>query len=91
MNIIHFLLLMIGNVGLLLLSFILITSADYGIEVIYYLAFIALALLNIFFINGIYSGSTGLSIKRKKLEEEIKIQEAKNRLKALQKEEKGEV
>jgi len=43
MNIIHFLLLMIGNVGLLLLSFILITSADYGIEVIYYLA-----LLNIF-------------------------------------------
>ena len=51
MNIIHFLLLMIGNVGLLLLSFILITSADYGIEVIYYLAFMALALLNIFLLT----------------------------------------
>jgi len=85
MNIIHFLLLMIGNIGLLILSLYLLSSSDYGIETIIYFAFMVLALLNIFFINGIYSGSAGLSIKRKKLEEEIKIQEAKNKLKELKK------
>jgi len=46
---------------------------------------ILLSILNIYFIIGTYRGPVSLYLKRKKLEEEIKIQEAENRLEALQK------
>ena len=51
--------------------------------VLCFMVYILLALVNIYFIKSIYSGSISLSIKRKKLEEEIKIQEAENKLKEL--------
>jgi len=45
---------------------------------------IILSALNIYFIIGTYRGPVSLYLKRKKLEEEIKIQEAENKLKDLQ-------
>lgn len=45
---------------------------------------IILFVLNIYFILGTCHGTISLYLKRKKLEEEIKIQEAENRLKELQ-------
>ena len=92
MNVTRFLLIL-GNIGLFIFSFLLILNSPTtnNLQIICFLAFAVLALLNINFIQGIYSGSTALSIERKKIEEEIKLQEAKNRLKALQKEEKEEV
>ncbi len=93
MNVTRFLLIL-GNIGLLVSSFLLFFSDSANtnnLQSICFIAFIVLALLNINFIQGIYSGSTVLSIKRKELEEEIKLQQVKNRLKALQKEEKEEV
>jgi hypothetical protein len=44
---------------------------------------ILLSILNIYFIIGTYRGPFSLYLKRKKLEEEIKIQEAENKLKGL--------
>lgn len=46
---------------------------------------ILLSILNIYFIIGTYRGPVSLYSKRKKLEEEIKIQEAENKLKELKK------
>jgi len=84
--------LLVGNVGLLISSIIFTALAGFNVwnnntevmSVICYMVFMPLALVNIHFIRSIYSGSVSLSIKRKKLEEEIKIQEAENRLKDLQ-------
>ena len=53
-----------------------------------FLALTIVPLLNIIFIGVTSSVGISLSIERKELEEEIEIQEAKSRLKALQKEEK---
>ena len=85
--------LLVGNVGLLISSIIFTTFAGFNVwnyntevmSVICYMVFVPLALVNIHFIRSIYSGSVSLSIKRKKLEEEIKIQEAENKLKELKK------
>jgi hypothetical protein len=46
--------------------------------------------LNTYYVLSGGRGHVSLYFKRKKLEEEIKIQEAKNRLKALQEGEKNE-
>ena len=78
--------LWVGNIGLLISSFFL--AMDYGVDTVHmvcYIAFMILSIINIFFIKSIYSGSLSLSIKRKKLEEEIKIQESENKLKELKK------
>ena len=85
--------LLVGNVGLLISSIIFTTFAGFNVwnyntevmSVICYMVLVPLALVNIHFIRSIYSGSVSLSIKRKKLEEEIKIQEAENKLKELKK------
>ncbi len=83
--------LLAGNVGLLISSIFFTTLAMFNIFnntteimiVLCFMVYILLALVNIYFIKSIYSGSISLSIKRKKLEEEIKIQEAENKLKEL--------
>ncbi len=85
--------LLVGNVGLLISSIFFTTLFGFNIfnnttdvmVSICFIVFILLALVNIYFITSIYSGSISLSIKRKKLEEEIKIQEAENKLKELKK------
>ena len=85
--------LLVGNVGLLISSIFFTTLFGFNIfnnttdvmVAICFIVFILLALVNIYFIISIYSGSISLSIKRKKLEEEIKIQEAENKLKELKK------
>ena len=77
-------LLIIGNVGFLLLVFWLYLRTRSFL----FLALIIVPLLNIIFIGVTSSVGISLSIERKELEEEIEIQEAKSRLKALQKEEK---
>ena len=74
--------LIIGNASLLIYLF---TIPIYNNTAqIKFIIFILLALLNIYFIKTTYSGSLFLSNKRKKLEEEIKIREAENKLKDLQ-------
>ena len=81
--------LLVGNVGLLISSIIFSTFAGFNVfnnttevmTVICFMVFVPLALINIYFIRSIYSGSLSLFIKRKKLEEEIKIKEAENKLK----------
>ncbi len=83
MNVKEFLLI-IGNVGFLLLVFLLYLRTRSFL----FLAFTIVPLLNIIFIVTTSPVGTSLSIERKELQEEIKIQEAKSRLKALQKEEK---
>ncbi len=78
--------LWVGNIGLLISSFSL--AMDYKVDTVHmvcYVSFMFLSVINIFFIKSIYSGSISLSIKRRKLEEEIKIQEAENKLKELKK------
>ena len=82
MNVKEFLLI-IGNVGFLLLVFLLYLRTRS-----FFLAFTIVPLLNIIFINATSSLDISLSIERKELQEEIEIQEAKSRLKTLQKEEK---
>ena len=85
--------LLVGNIGLLISSIIFTTLAGFNvfnyntevISVICFMVFVPLALVNIYFIRSIYSGSISLSVKRKKLEEEIKIQEAENKLRELKK------
>ena len=56
------------------------------IDYILMLPIIFFFLLNIYYILGGHRSSISLYLKRKKLEEEIKIQEAENKLKELQKE-----
>ena len=78
--------LWVGNTGLLISSLSL--AMNYKVDPVHmvcYVAFMILSIINIFFIKSIYSGSISLSIKRKKLEEEIKIQEAENKLRELKK------
>lgn len=81
--------LLIGNVGLFILPIIglsfFINDPEtppfvFGILI----SIIILCVLNIYFIIGTYRVPVSLYLKRKKLEEEIKIQEAENRLKELQ-------
>ncbi len=79
--------LLIGNFGVLILSIIafVILFPDSKTQPTFYFVFIPLIILfilNVYFLIGPFS----LYFKRKKLEEEIKIQEAKNKLKVLQKE-----
>ena len=78
--------LLIGNFGVLILSVILFVNlfSDSRTNPTLYFVFIPLIVLfvlNIYFFIGPFS----LYFKRKRLEEEIKIQEAKNKLKELQK------
>ena len=76
-----------GNAGLLVFLIIALImninvpgGADFFIPVT---ILIILSTLNIYFIIGTYRGPVSLYLKRKKLEEEIKIQEAENKLKEL--------
>ncbi len=78
-------LLLIGNFGVLILSIILFISLfpDSRTQPTFYFVFIPLIIvfiLNVYF----FAGPSSLYFKRKKLEEEIKIQEAENKLKDLQ-------
>ena len=80
--------LLIGNIGLLVLSIIIlvinINDPEGAVFFIIVILLIILSALNIYFIRGTYSGNISLYLKRKRLEEEIKIQEAENKLKDLQ-------
>ena len=80
--------LLIDNIGLLVLSIIIlvinINDPEGAVFFIIVILLIILSVLNIYFIRGTYSGNISLYLKRKRLEEEVKIQEAKNRLKELQ-------
>ena len=80
--------LIIGNAGLFVYSIIaLITNInDPGVAEMFVVVIplVILSILNIYFITGTYRGPVSLYLKRKKLEEEIKIQEAENKLKDLQ-------
>ena len=78
--------LLIGNFIFLVLSVIAFVSffPDGKKDPTFYLVFIPLIILfvlNVYFL----AGPSSLYFKRKRLEEEIKIQEAKNKLKELQK------
>jgi len=79
--------LLIGNIGLLVLSIIIlvinINDPEGVVFFIIVILLVILSALNIYFIRGTYFGDISLYLKRKRLEEEIKIQEAKNRLKEL--------
>ena len=78
--------LLIGNFGVLILSIILFVSlfSDSRTQPTFYLVFIPLIIL---FILNVYflAGPSSLYFKRKKLEEEIKIQESENKLRELKK------
>ncbi|MBA7590366.1 hypothetical protein ES708_32482 [subsurface metagenome] len=78
--------LLIGNSGFFILSFLAFASlfSDSRTQPTFYLVFIPLIIL---FILNVYflAGPSSLYFKRKKLEEEIKIQEAENKLKELKK------
>lgn len=80
--------LLIGNIGLLVLSIIIlvinINDPEGAVFFIIVILLIILSILNIYFIRGTYSGTISLYLKRKRLEEEIKIQEAENKLEELQ-------
>jgi len=80
--------LLIGNISLLVLSIIIlvinINDPEGAIFFIIVILLIILSVLNIYFIRVTYSGNISLYLKRKRLEEEIKIQEAENKLKDLQ-------
>ncbi|HUS49270.1 MAG TPA: hypothetical protein VMZ91_03850 [Candidatus Paceibacterota bacterium] len=82
--------LLIGNFGLLVLLLIILVINRNDSEGVFFFTILSilvvLSVLNIYFIRETYHGSFSLYLKRKKLEEEIKIQEAKNKLKELQKE-----
>ena len=79
---------LLGNLGLLILSIYGLTQIinDPGAIFMFGLLIplLILSILNIYFVIGTYKGPVSLYLKRKKLEEEIKIQEAENRLKDLQ-------
>ena len=80
--------LLIGNIGLFILSIIGLADVINDPEATFMFSIliplIILSVLNIYFIIGTYRGPFSLYLKRKKLEEEIKIQEAENKLKDLQ-------
>ena len=81
--------LLIGNAGLLVYSSLAlimnITDPNLTEMLIVVIPVVILSILNIYFIIGIYRwGSVSLYLKRKKLEEEIKIKEAENKLQNLQ-------
>jgi len=82
--------LIIGNAGLFVYSILALIADinDPGVAEMFVVVIpvVILSILNIYFITGIYRGPVSLYLKRKKLEEEIKIQEAENKLKELQKE-----
>ena len=79
---------LLGNLGLLILSIYGLTQIinDPGVTFMFGLLIplLILSILNIYFVIGTYKGPVSLYLKRKKLEEEIKIQEAENKLKDLQ-------
>jgi hypothetical protein len=79
---------LIGNFIFLFLSlfFAILNIPDHEPEPFYiiFIPLIILLLINIYFISAIHHGTIFLYFKRKGLEEEIKIQEAKNKLKDLQ-------
>ena len=79
---------LLSNLGLLILSIYGLTQIinDPGVTFMFGLLIplLILSILNIYFVIGTYKGPVSLYLKRKKLEEEIKIQEAENRLKDLQ-------
>lgn len=80
--------LLIGNIGLFILSIVGLTEVINDSEATFMFSIlipiIILSVLNIYFITGTYRSPFSLYLKRKRLEEEIKIQEAENRLKKLQ-------
>lgn len=82
-------LLLMGNFGLLILLIIILVINRNDNEGIFFFTIlsilIVLSVLNIYFIRETYHGSFSLYLKRRKLEEEIKIQEAENKLKELKK------
>jgi len=79
---------LLSNLGLLILSIYGLTQIinDPGVTFMFGLLIplLILSILNIYFVIGTYKGPVSLYLKRKKLEEEIKIQEAENKLKDLQ-------
>ena len=79
---------LIGNFIFLFLSlfFTILNIPDREPEpfFIIFIPLIILLVINIYFISGIHHGTIFLYFQRKRLEEEIKIQEAKNKLKGLQ-------
>jgi len=81
--------ILLGNVGaLIFLIFITVTNINVGFpvdELILLFSSMLLCVLNIYFIIRIYRGYVSLYLKRKKLEEEIKIQESENKLRELKK------
>jgi len=76
-----------GNGGLFIYSIlaIIMNINDPGIAGMFVVVIplAILSILNIYFITGKYRVPVSLYLKRKKLEEEIKIQEAENKLKDL--------
>ena len=80
--------ILMGNIGaLIFLIFVAVTNIGIGFpvnELILLFSLMLLCILNIYFIIRSYRGYVSLYLKRKKLEEEIKIQEAENKLKGLQ-------
>lgn len=80
--------LLIGNISLFILSIVGLTEVINDSEATFMFSIlipiIILSVLNIYFITGTYRSPFSLYLKRKRLEEEIKIQEAENRLKKLQ-------
>ena len=78
---------LLGNLGLLILSIygLIQIINDPGAIFMFGLLIplLILSILNIYFVIGTYKGPFSLYLKRKRLEEEIKIQEAENKLKDL--------
>ena len=79
---------LVGNIGLLITLIIILIINQLSEGVLFFIIFstlVVLSVLNIYFIIniGAYRGPFSLYLKRKKLEEEIKIQEAENKLKEL--------
>jgi len=79
--------MLVSNIGILIFSIIgVIESLDEPDAPIILFFIIILSIINICFIIRAHQSTYLLHLKRKKLEEEIKIQEAENKLKELQKE-----
>ena len=79
------LVMLVSNIGILIFSIIgVIESLNEPNAPVMLFFIIILAIINICFIIGAHRGTYLLYLKRKKLEEEIKIQEAKNKLNNLQ-------
>ena len=79
------LIMLVSNIGVLIFSIIgVIESLNEPDAPVILFFIIILAIINICFIIGARRGTYLLYLKRKKLEEEIKIQEAKNKLSNLQ-------